>query len=104
VTPQVAQLFNLPVKHGLLVQRVDKNTAAKSAGIVGGSSSVVVQGESYQVGGDVITQVDGQPVTNSQQLFYIVLAKQPGDKIKVVLWRKSSKRTITVTLGARSGP
>jgi S1-C subfamily serine protease len=104
VTPQVAQLFNLPVKHGLLVQVVQKGTAAKKAGIVGGSSSVVVQGQSYQVGGDVITQVDGQPVTNSQQLFYIVLGKQPGDKIKVELWRKSSERTITVTLGARSGP
>ena len=104
VTPQIAQLFNLPVKQGLLVQDVSSGSAAKKAKITPGGTSVVVQGESYKVGGDIITQVDGKPVTTSQQLFYIVLAKQPGDKLTLDVWHKNQKHTVTLTLGARSGP
>jgi S1-C subfamily serine protease len=103
VTSQIAQLFHLPVKSGLLVQRVDAGTAAAKAGIKGGSTSVVVSGESYRVGGDIITKIDGQTISTYPQLFSAVLQKQPGTKMKIELWHGSSKRTVTVTLGARSG-
>ncbi len=101
VTPQLAQLFNLPVKQGLLVQKVSKGTPAAKAGIVGGTTTVVVNGESYMAGGDIITKVDGQPMTDQQQLYYLILGKQPGDKVKIELWHKDSKRTVTVTLTNR---
>jgi S1-C subfamily serine protease len=103
VTPQLKKLFNLPVAHGLLVQRVDKGTAAAKAGIQAGSTSVVVEGESYIVGGDIISKIDGKPVTTSDQLFYVILAKHPGDKVKIELWHDGSKRTVTATLGKRAG-
>ena len=101
VTSQVAQLFNLPVKQGLLVQRVSAGTPAAKAGIVGGTTSVVVNGESYKAGGDIITSVDGKPMTDPQQLYYVILGKQPGDKVKIELWHNGSKRTVTVTLTNR---
>jgi S1-C subfamily serine protease len=101
VSAQIAQLFNLPSKSGLLVQTVDPNTPAKKAGIVGGSSSVVVNGESYMVGGDLVTKVDGQTMASPQQLFYLLLGKKPGEKVKIELWHKNQQRTITVTLGNR---
>ena len=101
ITQNLAQVFNLPSAHGLLVQHVDQGTAASKAGIRGGTNSVVVNGESYMVGGDIITKVDGKPISNSQQLFYIVLGKQPGDKLTLELLHRNQKRTVTVTLGAR---
>jgi S1-C subfamily serine protease len=102
ITKQVAELFNLPVQKGLLVQRVDKNTPAAKAGIKPGSTSVVVNGESYRIGGDIITKLDGKPITDYQQLFYAILAKQPGDKVTLEVWQKREKKTITVTLGSRT--
>jgi len=101
ITSNLAQVFNLPVSKGLLVQRVTPGSAAGKAGITAGTTSVVVGGESYLVGGDIITKVDGTPISNSQQLFYIVLGKKPGDKLKLELVHKNQKRTVTVTLGAR---
>jgi S1-C subfamily serine protease len=101
VTSQLAQTFNLPTDHGLLVQDVTAGSAADKAGIKAGTTSVVVNGESYMVGGDIITKVDGKPITSSQQLFYIVLGKQPGDKLTLQLMHKNQTRTVTVTLGAR---
>jgi S1-C subfamily serine protease len=101
VTSQVARLFNLPVQQGLLVQRVSKGTPAAKAGIAAGTTTVVVNGESYMAGGDIITKVDGRPMTNEQQLYYLILGKKPGDKVKIELWHKDSKRTVTVTLTNR---
>jgi S1-C subfamily serine protease len=99
VTPQLKKLFNLPVSQGLLVQQA--SPPATKAGIRGGSTSVVVDGETYYVGGDVITKIDGQPVSQTEQLFEAVRQKHPGDKMKLEVWHDGSKHDVTVTLGAR---
>ena len=101
LTPQLKRLFNLPVAQGLLVQRITAGSAAAKAKIQQGTTSVVVQGESYWIGGDIITRVDGQPVTDVEQLFSAVLRKHPGDKVTLDVWHHGKKRTVTVTLGAR---
>lgn len=102
LTKQLKQLFNLPTASGLLVQNVTPGSAADKVGIKGGGTSVVVGGESYKMGGDIITKIDGESVSTTQQLFYTVLQKQPGEKIKIELWHHGSKKTVTVRLGSRS--
>ena len=104
VTPQLQKLFNLPTASGLLVRDVTKGSGADKAGIKGGSTSVVVQGESYRVGGDIITKVDGQPVSSYDQLYAAVQKKSPGESMKIELYRDNSKRTVTAKLGTRPGP
>ncbi|HUZ82303.1 MAG TPA: trypsin-like peptidase domain-containing protein, partial [Gaiellaceae bacterium] len=54
VTPQLAKLFQLPTSAGLLVQDVQAGSGASKAGLKAGKTAVVVQGESYQIGGDII--------------------------------------------------
>ena len=104
VTPQLKRLFNLPTANGLLVREVTKGSGAAKAGIKGGNTSVVVQGESYMIGGDIITAVDGRPMTSVDQLFAVVQQKHPGDTLKIELYHDSSKRTVTAKLGTRAGP
>jgi S1-C subfamily serine protease len=64
---------------------------------------VIVEGESYTVGGDVITAVDGKPVSQFEQLRDAVSAKKPGEKMKLEVFRDGSKKTITVTLAQAPG-
>jgi S1-C subfamily serine protease len=104
VTPQLKKLFNLPTATGLLVREVTKGSGAAKAGIKGGSTSVVVEGESYMIGGDIITAVDGQPMTSVDQLFAVVQQKHPGDTLKIELYHDNSKRTVNAKLGTRAGP
>jgi S1-C subfamily serine protease len=104
VTPQLQKLFNLPTSRGLLVRDVTKGSGADKAGIKGGTTSVVVQGESYKVGGDIITKIDGTPVSSYDQLYAAVQRKHPGDSLKIELYHHNSKRTVTAKLGTRSGP
>src|SRR4029453_11099666 len=49
----IARMSNLPVQKGLLVESVAAGSGADRAGLRGGTSQVVVEGESYQLGGDV---------------------------------------------------
>ena len=104
VTPQLKKLFNLPTANGLLVRDVTKDSGAAKAGIKGGTTSVVVDGESYRIGGDLITKVDGQPVSTYDQLYAAIQRKSPGDSMKIELYRDNAKRTVTVKLGSRPGP
>ena len=101
VTPQLAKLFHLPSSTGLLIQDVQAGSGADKAGLKAGKTAVVVQGESYQVGGDMIVAIDGNPVTTYQQLRDAIASRKPGDKMKLEIYRNGSKQTVTATLGQR---
>jgi len=102
ITAQLSKLYNLP-SAGLLIQYVDPGGGAKKADLRGGSTNVVVQGESYRLGGDVIVAVDGAPVSAFEQLRDAIARKKPGDKIKLDVVRNGSKKSVTVTLGQAPG-
>jgi len=99
ITNQLAQLFNLPTQHGLLVQVVDPGTGAAKAGMKAGTASVIVQGQSYHVGGDVIVAVEGTPVSTFEQLRDAIAKKKPGNNLRLEIYRHGVKKSITVKLG-----
>ena len=99
VTKEIAKLFNLAVDHGLMLIRVYDGSGAAKAGLKAGTTEVVVAGESYLLGGDVIVKVDGESVQTPEDLREAVSAKKPGDKIKVEAYRGDDKRSFDITLG-----
>ncbi len=101
LTPQIADILNLPVKEGALVQTVVPNSPADKAGVNGGTATVSIDGQQIRAGGDVITAIDGKPVTSMDEVVSAVDAKQPGDQVQLSLTHGSEKRTVTVTLGNR---
>ncbi len=103
ITPQLARLFNLPVRQGLLVTDVDAGSNADKAGIVPGKTQVIVQGESYAIGGDIIVSIDRQALSSFDQLRDAVARHKPGDKVELELYRHGSKKSVTVKLGTRPG-
>jgi len=99
VSPAFAHLFNLPLSHGLLVEKVYPGSGAAKAGLRGGSTGVVVEGESYAVGGDVIVSIDGIPATTESRLRDIINSKKPGDTVRLVVYRGGSNLDLDVQLG-----
>jgi S1-C subfamily serine protease len=102
ITPELTKLYHLPAS-GLIIQAVVGGGPAKRAGLAGGSTSVVVNGESYRLGGDVIVGVDGAPVSAFEQLRDAIARKQPGDTIKLEVVRNGSKKSVSVKLGQAPG-
>jgi S1-C subfamily serine protease len=99
ITTELASNVRLPVDHGVLIQRVRPDSPAARAGLRGGTTQVVVDGESYLVGGDVITQADGQPIESAEQLRSVVTSKQPGEEIAFEVHRQNETKEVTVKLG-----
>ena len=101
VTAQLAKLFNLPTRTGLLIQDVQAGSGADKAGLKAGTTQVVVQGVTYQVGGDIIVSIDGKQARSYLQLRDAISAKKPGEKLRLVVYHQGSKKTVTATLGER---
>jgi S1-C subfamily serine protease len=99
VTTQIADLFRLPAKSGLLVATVQPGSGAAAAGLSAGSDTAVVSGESWPIGGDLIVSADGVPLNSVDQLRDLIAAKQPGQSISLLVYRGNQKVTLKVRLG-----
>ena len=53
--------------------------------------------------GDVVTEVDGQRVTDGIALIVAIRTYQPGDTIDFTLTRDGAEQTVEVTLGGETG-
>ena len=99
ITSDLAERYRLPVSVGILVETVTKGSGAAKAGLQKGDTQVVVAGETYVLGGDIIVAADGRPMSSIDQLRDVLAAHQPGDKIKLQIYRDKKKTSVTVTLG-----
>ena len=94
--------LDLPVDHGALVQSVQRGSPADKAKIKGGDiEAQLSNGTPVQIGGDIITKVDGKDVATSDDLATAVENHKPGDQVTLEVLSGKSKRDVKVTLGKR---
>ena len=93
------ETYNLPVKSGVLVESVTKDSGADKAGLEGGKTQVVVAGQTYVLGGDIIVAYAGKKISSIEELRDAIAGQKPGDKVKLVIYRDANKTSVTVTLG-----
>jgi S1-C subfamily serine protease len=99
VTAELARVFRLPVDEGVLIEAVTEGSAAAKAGLKGGTTDVVVAGESHVLGGDVIVAVGGKRVGSSDELRDALARLKPGQTVNVQIHRGTTIVTLPVTLG-----
>jgi S1-C subfamily serine protease len=99
VTPELARVFRLPVDNGLLLERVEPGSPAAKAGLKGGTTDVVVAGEGYRLGGDLVVAAAGRRITDIAQLRDVLADRKPGETIELELYRGDGKKSIRVKLG-----
>jgi len=107
LTPERVQAFRqtgmeIPVEEGLLVIEVVPGGAADRAGIRGGDHIVRLGNVRIPLGGDIITAINGEPVTDFQELtVYLETETQVGDTIEVTIIRDGEEQNVLVTLAER---
>ena len=87
VNQAFAESFQLDKPEGALVASVSKGSPAEKAGLQAG---------------DVIRQVNGQPIVASGDLPAWVGQAQPGQQAKLSVWRQGKPLELTATLGDAS--
>ena len=88
VNAERAKELKLEKVEGVYIGGVPENGAAKQAGIKEG---------------DVIIQIDGEPIKNTAELQEKISQYRPGDNVKVVVIRDTEKKQFTVTLRNKQG-
>jgi serine protease Do len=86
VTPELAKSYGLEDEKGALVADVIKETPAEKAGIKSG---------------DIITEFDGKPVRDANELTRMVGATPPGKTVKIGLFRDGREQAVEVVLDRR---
>jgi serine protease Do len=83
VNSVVARELDLPIHHGVLVNRVFGNSPAAKAGLRRG---------------DVIYRADQKRIKDDNMLWAILAEKKTGDTVEVTLFRNNTKKTLTTRL------
>ena len=83
LTPEVVEKFGIPFRTGLVVIALEEGGPAEDAGM--------------QVG-DVIVEMDGVSIQNSDQAGRVIFGKQVGADLDIVVWRSGSTRSIILKL------
>jgi S1-C subfamily serine protease len=99
--PQLVERYKLDVGKGAWVQAVNPGGPAAKAGLKGGAGDSTFQGSTYRQGGDVITKVGDQPVSNSDDLAGAVARYKPGDTVPIEVHRGGKVQQVRVKLGER---
>jgi|UniRef100_A0A7J3UYJ6 S1-C subfamily serine protease len=98
----VAQATGLNITCGVLIQSVDAGSPASSSGLKGGTSTVVLAGQSIRIGGDVIIQVNDSPIKTMDDLSsYLEENTIPGQTVNLKIIRGGAELIVPVTLGIR---
>ncbi len=84
VTPSLAKAFNVPAEKGALVGDVQPDTPGAKAGLQRG---------------DVVTELNGQPVDGPNDLRLKVATMAPGTTVHLKVDRSGQSRDINLTLG-----
>ena len=91
--------YDLP-GHGAIVSEVTPNGPAEKAGIRGGDEREI-EGIPVPLG-DVITGIEGDPVSSSEDVIEVVNSAKPGDKLLLtVVTPGENERRVDVTVGTR---
>ena len=86
ITDDIATALNLPKNRGEIISRVEPGEGAAKAGIRQG---------------DVVTAVNGRPVTPDDTLSYLVANLRPGQTAKIDLIRDGRPLSVNATVGTR---
>jgi S1-C subfamily serine protease len=99
--PQLVDHFDLPVGKGAWVQVVQPDGPGAKAGLKGGEEDAKFQARSFTDGGDIITKIDDRKIDTPDDLSEAVQLFDPGQKVKIQLYRDGKKRDLDLTLGER---
>ena len=95
--------MGLAADYGVLIQKVIPGGAAERAGLRGGTEQAYLGNTPIMLGGDLIVAIDGQQITDPQDISAVMDRHQAGDTISVTILRGRKEMTVKLILGEAHG-
>jgi serine protease Do len=86
LTDAMARALRLETAEGALIAQIEPGEPAEAAGLQPG---------------DVVLELDGQPIADPRALSFAVAERDPGDEAALTIQRRGERMEIQLTLGAR---
>lgn len=87
ITPEVAQLNNLPMEWGVYIQTIDRGSPAAQAGVQPG---------------DILTAIGGDAIGSDLPFVNALMRHKVGEQTTLTIWRDGQTLTLDVTLQSSS--
>jgi S1-C subfamily serine protease len=102
INPILVKAMNLPVEKGAYLVQVLSDGPSAKANLHGANETVTVDGRQVEIGGDVVTAVDGQALRSFDDLLiYIAVNANPGQTIRLTILRDGKQQDVDVILAKR---
>ena len=86
---------------GFMVETIEPGSPADKIDLRGGSLPIKIGLEEYLLGGDIITKVNDEPLTDMGTVARIAQSLKVGDTVKLEYWREGQTHTAEVVLPER---
>lgn len=94
LNPLIVEYAGLEIDEGVLVSQVLPSGFAEKAGVRGGDEMVRYGSSVIYLGGDIITKIDGKPVSGYNDYITALLSTRAGDKVDLEIFRNGSHLTL----------
>lgn len=101
VTEDLRRLFALPLTSGLLVEHVDEASPASEAGLRSGNLNVTVDDVAWNLGGDILTNLQGRSLRTPKDFAEALQTVHAGDEVQIEVFRDHEYMQLSVMLHER---
>jgi len=101
IKKELMEIINLPLTDGFLIETVDPASPAQKSGIRGGELPITIFGTEFLLGGDIITEINGQPLDNPENSLKLIDSLKVGDNVRLMLFHRGETRSVELELTER---
>ena len=101
IKKELLEIINIPLVDGFLVETIEPGSPAQQAGLQGGGLPITIAGTEFLLGGDIITDLNGQSLNDVEKFAKLIRSLKVGDKIRLKLYREKKTREVEFILPER---
>lgn len=96
---ELLQELGAPLESGVMITQIHPKGPAFKAGLKSHTRELIWRFQRIPIDGDIVFQVDGQPVGSLSDILDVVADKKVNDQVTIHYWRRGAKRTAILRLG-----
>ncbi len=101
ILPDLRKLLRVPLAEGFLVEVVEPDSPAGKLGVRGGDLDLIIAGEPFLLGGDVLSEINGVPVDKLDRLDSVLTTLKVGETVRLKLFRGDESRDVVLVVAER---
>jgi serine protease Do len=101
IKKEFMEIINIPLVDGFLVETIEPGSPAQQAGVHGGGLPITIAEMEFLLGGDIITEINGQSLDEQDKFVKLIRSLKVGDKVRLTLYREKKTEKVEFSLPER---